>query len=293
MWVWYRSLARARRMFFGRASPNISAKRSFLATRIPQEIVEMIITHLIYDRRSLTACSRTCYSWYIAAAPHLHRTLTAMISSSWRKTSLLWPKPLLYKYKLGLLPLVRKLEIRRGACIGFPVFSPKCLNLHLLPRFYALNNVQELEIDCLDIPSFKPRTWLYFGRLLPTVRCLALRLPKGSQREILYFVGLFQHLEDLKLLFSFGPRRCFPEEQTDDPMLIPPFFPPLRGRLTATFIKGVAVFKDMIDLFGGIRFRQLDLFNVDGMSFLLDACGETLETLRFHPNDPCGGKYFL
>ena len=44
----------------------------------------------------------------------------------------------------------------------------------------------------------------------------------------------------------------------------------------------------MIGLFGGIRFRYMSLFNVVGMRLLLDACAETLETLRLHPSDPRG-----
>ena len=41
----------------------------------------------------------------------------------------------------------------------------------------------------------------------------------------------------------------------------------------------------MIDLFGGIRFRHVDLYNVHGVGILLDACAETLETLRLCPAD--------
>jgi len=197
-----------------------------------------------------------------------------------------WPKPLLYKHRLGLLPLVKKLRICRGADFDPVGFSPRRLNLFLLPRFYALNNVKELEIDHLDIPGFKPWVQLYFRCLLPTVRSLALREPRGSYRQILYFVGLFQHLEDLKLLF--GPKSSIPEEQENDLTLTPPFAPPLRGQLTMTFIRSVVFLKDMIDLLGGIQVRQLDLFYVDGMSLLLDACAEALETLRFHPDDHHG-----
>ena len=51
--------------------------------------------------------------------------------------------------------------------------------------------------------------------------------------------------------------------------------------------------KDMIDLFGGIRFRYMDLFNVAGTRLLLDACAETLETLRLYPTDPRGKKLCL
>ena len=46
--------------------------------------------------------------------------------------------------------------------------------------------------------------------------------------------------------------------------------------------------KDMITLFGGLRFRHMDLYGVTFVRLLLDACTETLETLRFYPTESCG-----
>ena len=50
----------------------------------------------------------------------------------------------------------------------------------------------------------------------------------------------------------------------------------------------VGLVKDMIDLFGGIRFRHMNLYDVLGMRLLLDACAETLETLTLYPTDRRG-----
>jgi hypothetical protein len=36
----------------------------------------MIIAQLIYDLPTLLSCSLTCCSWYLAAVPHLHTTLS-------------------------------------------------------------------------------------------------------------------------------------------------------------------------------------------------------------------------
>jgi len=55
----------------------------------------------------------------------------------------------------------------------------------------------------------------------------------------------------------------------------------------------VGLLKDMIDLFGGIRFRYMDLYYVRGMRLLLDTCAETLETLWLYPSDPHGESLFL
>ena len=70
----------------------------------------MIIAHLIYDKRSLYACSLTCLSWYIAAVPHLHHTLITSTEHQEYRTSR-WPNPIWYMDSLGLLPLVRKFHI--------------------------------------------------------------------------------------------------------------------------------------------------------------------------------------
>ena len=48
----------------------------------------------------------------------------------------------------------------------------------------------------------------------------------------------------------------------------------------------VGILEDMIDLFGGIWFRYMELFCVHGMRLLLDACTETSETLQLYPHDP-------
>jgi len=107
----------------------------------------------------------------------------------------------------------------------------------------------------------------------------------GCRWQILYFIGLFQHLEDLKLFFARRSRSL--EGQVDDPTLIPPFAPPLQGRLEMLFVER-AVLEDMINLFRGIRFHYMDLFHVDGMPLLLEACARTLETLRLDITDPHG-----
>jgi len=188
-------------------------------------------------------------------------------------------------HKLGVLPLVKKFQVlEAGPRCSVDGFSPKRLDSRTLRQFSALSNVQELGLDRLNIPQFMPHVRRSFGHFLPTVRSLTLREPKGSRRHTIYFIGLFQHLEDLKLLFQWPYSQ---EEPVDDLTLIPPFAPPLRGSLTLACFTRVALLKDMIDLFEGIRFRHMDLYAVAGISLLLDACAETLETLRLHPADDC------
>ena len=51
--------------------------------------------------------------------------------------------------------------------------------------------------------------------------------------------------------------------------------------------------KNMIALFGGIRFRYMHLFDVGETQLLLRACAGTLETLRLCPDDPRGEQLHL
>ena len=46
--------------------------------------------------------------------------------------------------------------------------------------------------------------------------------------------------------------------------------------------------KIMINVFGGVRFRFMEFFNVDGMRLLLGSSADTLEAVRFYQTDPRG-----
>ena len=187
--------------------------------------------------------------------------------------------------KLGLLPLVKRFWIHRYFTFDGTPVSPEYFNWCIRRQISGLTNVQVLEIDDLDIPGFIPGGRQYFGPFLPTVRSLLLRAPRGSPQQTIFFIGLFQHLEDLTLL---GPTPEWHHKPVDDPTLVPPFTPPLRGRLGMVCFMEADFVKVMIDLFGGIRFRYMDIFGVRETRLLLGACARTLETLRLHLNDPCG-----
>ena len=245
----------------------------------------MTIAYLRYDTRSLRACTLTCHSWYIVAVPHLHHTLTIGVGL-WEEGKFLWPNPIRYMHALGLLPLVKEFRVH-GRYDGL---SSKRFNCCILRQFSALTNVQKLEIGNLDIPSFMPRIQRYFGHFLPTVKSLILKKPNGSRRQIIYFIGLFQNLQDLELLNDW---LGFQGKPAGDLALIPAFVPPLRGWLKLVYFNDADLLKDMIDLFGGIRFRYMNLYQVYGMRPLLDACATTLECVVLDPTDPLGEKLSL
>ena len=99
----------------------------------------------------------------------------------------------------------------------------------------------------------------------------------------MFFLGLFRNLETLLL-----SKPDIREGEPGDLVLIPPFTPPLQGCLSARSIASPGLFKDMIDLFGGIRFYLLDVYDVCETQLLLTACAETLQALYLYPLDPQG-----
>ena len=287
--IWYRTKARILWLFylaFYPATPSDPpATRSSPVTTLPQELVEMILSHFIYDTRTLLACSMTCYSWYIATVSHLHHTLTTGDFILARCRGRWWPEPLRRLDGLGLLPLVKRLRIRLDVD---PQFTPEYLSGRALRYFSSLTNLQELGIDNLQVSSFIPRVQQCFGHLSQTLRFLALKKPRGSRRQVLYFIGLFPNLQDLKLDYrTLGDEN----KSSTGATLVPVSVPPLRGRLILVFFTEVTLVRDMITFFGGLRFRHMELFGVNCTRLLLDECSETLETLRLYPNDPYGKKF--
>ena len=282
--LWYRTKAKIKSFFRGGA-PKVPTLRSSPITDLPQHIVGIVLSYLIHDTPTLLACSLTCYSWYIAAVSHLHHSLTIdneCFIHSLRARKRHWPWTLKRLHDLGLLPLVKRLRVRLDH--DHP-FGPKQLRGRTMRYFSALANLQELAICHLQVSRFTPKIKRCFGHLSPTLRSLALQQPKGSCRQILYFVGLFPNLQDFKLEQDFIEDE---QESAVDLTLTPLSTPPLRGWLTLTCCTKRILLKEMIALFGGLRFRRMDLFGVTFVRALLDACTETLETLRLYPTDPCG-----
>ena len=150
--VWYRTLPRIRGIFSGGASPGTHRTAGLSpAARLPLEIVEMIIAHLIYETNDLLACSLTCYSWHTATVPHLHHTLIAQTHPRYAKKPM-WHKALQNMHRLGLLPLVNKFQVHGGYTPDFVRFSPQQFNYRTLRCFSSTTNVRELGIDSLDTP---------------------------------------------------------------------------------------------------------------------------------------------
>jgi len=132
MRVWYRTKARIWELFSPCISPEVPA------TNLPQEVIEMIVAHLIYHIPSLLACSLTCYSWYIATVPHLHHTI--IVRNRWLLGDLKrnWPEPLRNASRLGLLPLVKRIQVC-GVGRDYDGLYPNMFNRNTLGYFSALS----------------------------------------------------------------------------------------------------------------------------------------------------------
>jgi len=282
--IWYRSLARVKDGFFRGAPPDASTTGSPPATRLPQGVVNMIITYLTHDTRSLLTCSLTSRSWYIAAVPHLHRTLVTR-THRFNYKNARWPKPLRMASKFGSLPFVTRLFVYGDWPFGDRI-SSKLFQYRSRRDFSALTNVRDLTISGLDVASFIPKIQQYFGQFSPTVRYLSLRQPLGSHRQIVFFIGMFPHLEDLDL-HSDCP---YDRKESGDLTLAPPFAPPFGGRLTATHPGGYGLAKTMVDLFGRVKFHHMSLLHMGGTQLLLYACANTLKTLKLDATGICGEK---
>ena len=188
---------------------------------------------------------------------------------------------------LGLLPLVGEFSVRGDD--GSGVFSSNQFNRRILRYCPMLINVQRLNIDFLDIRNFVAKSRLRFGRSMPAGD-LFLMEPKGALRQIIYIIGLFEHLGDFRLLPEDAGLL---EEPADHLTLIPLFIPPLRGCLVLAGFTRAGLLKDMIDLLGRIRFRRTELLYVSRVQLLLNTCAKTLEEVLLYPSDPLGEQLSL
>jgi hypothetical protein len=202
-------------------------------------------------------------------------------------THLDWPIPLMEASQRHLLPSIKRFSIAFTDDNGFArgLFG----DVHSLRYFSALENLQELSINNLWLSSFMPDIKKYFGHF-PTLRSLTLRKPKASCKQLLYLIGLFPYLQDLKLLY-FRPTK--EDETTDNLALVPLSKPPLGGWLTLISCGGEEFVDKLIAFYAGkLPFRSVCLSYVECTQRVLDACAGTLETLQVQVLDHYGEHSF-
>jgi len=235
----------------------------------------MIITHLTYNLCTLKACSLTCRSWYTAAVPCLHHTLTLRKDTHSAARSKLKPLPRLHK--LGLMPLVKEIRVDQswGRCVWF---VPREFTRCNLRYFSALANVRTLEVENMEIYRFMPGIERYFKHLSPTLRSITLHNPHCTPRQLSHFLSFFSNLDNIRIS---EPIAHTPNTTTPDTELTPLSAPKLRGLLQLYRFSWAETWTQLTASCGGLRFRRMDLCKVQNCApLLLEACTGTLEALR-------------
>jgi len=246
--------------------------------------VETIIAHLIHNLGALKACSLTCRSWYIAAAPHLHHTLT--LTGNRLEIGRLQLQPLSNLHRLGLIHLVKSIRVKQGFNTHW--FVPQTFSHLDLRHFSALANVHTLKLQNADILNLIPGAERYFGHFSQTLRSIILYDPCCTPRQLSYFLSLFSNLENIGIrnICAAEPITTIPEME-----LVPFSAPKLRGRLALRGFEWAETWKHLVASKSELRFRHMDLHrSATCTPALFEACAETLETLRFGVGDGLTGE---
>ena len=188
--------------------------------------------------------------------------------------------PLPALHELGLLPLVKKVQFPR---VEYQRHwgAPEIFGSEGMRHFSALANVQDLVIAGLDMHTFAPGVTVenYFGHFSPTLRSIVLSELRGPPQKLLDLLGLFPKLDDIKILCYNSGVEAHNTVFTERAQIRGS----LRGKLEFDRSLNQPLLKEIIPLFGGMRFTSMDLGSVEGVQLLLDACAETLQTLCFRP----------
>jgi len=242
--------------------------------RPPYEIVEAITAHITRNLDTLKACSLICRTWYLAAVPHLHRTLILSDMKPDKSHAKLKPLPKLHE--LDLTTFVKEIQVWQGSNEDW--FIPQAFSPNDLSYFSAFANVESLVLRNMDISRFIPDIQRYFEHFAPMLQSITLHTPHCTPRQLSHFLSIFSNLDDVHIHF---PERPF-NTSAPDTKLIPLSSPKLRGRLELSGFRWVETWTDLIASCDGLRFRHVDLHHPTGCApILLGACAETLETLQF------------
>ena len=289
MTVWHRSKAKVSRLL---GNAPVEARATHESTSpirpvpLPYDILEMVIAYLTRDLGALKACSLISRSWYTAATPHLHHTLTLKDTYDIDRSQM---EPLSKLHEFGLLHLVKILRVKQG--LGRSRwFVPQPFSELDLCNFSTLANVHTLKLQNVEIHRFIPDIELHFGRFSHTLRSITLHDPSCTPQQLSHFLSLFSNLDDIGI-HTFHARA--PNTIISDMELLPLSTPRLRGRLALENFTWVEVWTHLVTSCGGLRFRHMDLRMSESCApVLFKTCAETLETLRFSiRGDPVGKRF--
>ena len=291
--VWHQGKSGINRLLYNAPPDTHAAHES--TCRVPYDIVEMILTHLIRDLGALKACSLVCRSWYTTAVPHLRRTLTLRSDRSGSVGDKLGPgstrdklKPLSRLHERGHIPLVQEIRVVQSYGAS-PWFVPQVFNHRDLRYFSAFTNVRTLVLQGLRIDHFIPGIESYFKHFTPTLQSITLSDPCCTPRQLSHFLSLFSNLDDIEIVraSTHTPKTAIPDTE-----LALFSVPKLRGRLVLYDFRWVEALTDLIISCGGLRFRYMNLNWVGSCApVLFEACAKSLETLRFYASEGLVSEY--
>lgn len=279
--VWHQIKAAIDRLFSGTPRPSAPSTPPSVP-HLPSVPVEMIIAHLMYDTNTLKACSLTCRSWYSAAAPLLHHTITLYGALSRGNHG--YVEPLDTLHDLGLLPLVKEIQVRQYDDPS-PWFTHRELAHPAFANIHTLG-IMDAQIHHLIEGGDTPCVGHNLAHLSPTLRSITLSFPCCTPRQLSRFLSYFSNLDDIAIAGIRAPK---PETPVQDAEPIPSSTSKLRGRLALYCFRWVETLNLLSTSCGGLRFRQMNI-DASCAPFLLEACAETVETLRFQARDAPTGR---
>jgi len=180
-------------------------------------------------------------------------------------------------------------EIRVKQTLGINGwFGPQAFSRRDLRYFSAFANVQALVLQRFQIYRFLPGIERYFEHFSPTLRSITLLNLRCTPRQLSYFLSLFSNLDDIEIRFAYTYTSC---QTIPDAQLVLFSTPSLRGRLALHRFRWAETWADLIASRCFLRFRYMDLRGSESCTpILLEACAETLETLRLSMVDGLVGK---
>ena len=159
-----------------------------------------------------------------------------------------------------------------------------------LRYFSAFSNVHTLKLQNIEIHCFIPGIEHYFGQFSPTLRSITLLDPNCTPQQLSRFLSSFPNLDNVEIQ---GGRVHTPNETIPNTELVPFSAPKMRGRLALRQFCWVETWTHFMASCGDLRFHHVDLRESMGcVPTLLEACADTLETLRFDVDDRSRRKSF-
>ena len=267
------------------------------AMGLPRDIIEEIVDFHREDTRTLKACSLTCRALFSAARGLIHERVRLPLWKMYPPPSLVgrimtkvlpeqratdWYgmriRYLLMGGKHGLLGYAREVDIDLGHSSNF---GPEALEA-CLPHFRFFTQVHTLRIRGYSVAKFLPAFGRHFTQLVPTLRSLQLPRYTDGVHEVVEFVCMFPHLDNLSLPEPLFNSLTEPSFNFVD---VPPRSsversPPLRGSLVLRgWVSSHSRF--LLKIPGGLHFRSISAGGAERAELdgILASCSSNLETL--------------